>query len=75
MNDKMVTFHDTTFRDGPQSLWGMKMNYGMIDAVASEMDQAGFASIETIGMVHWIYWVRFLKENPIAGTTMFERKI
>ena len=70
MSDKMVNYHDTTFRDGPQSLWGMKMNYGMIDAVASEMDQAGFASIETMSMGHWVYWVRFLKEDPVAGMAL-----
>ncbi len=75
MSDKMVTFHDTTFRDGPQSLWGMKMNYGMIDAVVSEMDQAGFATIETIGAGQWVLWTRFLKEDPIAGMALFERKL
>ncbi len=75
MDDKIVTFHDTTFRDGAQSLWGMKMNTGMIDAVASEMDQAGFDSIETMSIGHWIVWVRLLKEDPVEGMKLFERKL
>ncbi len=75
MNEKGVTFLDTTFRDGVQSLWGMKLNCGMIDAVASEMDQAGFAGIETIAAGQWVAWVRFFKDDPIAGMTLFERKL
>jgi oxaloacetate decarboxylase (Na+ extruding) subunit alpha len=76
MNDKLVTFHDTTFRDGPQSLWAMKMNYGMIDAVVSEMDQAGFSSIETgISLGSWIYWARMQKEDPVAAMELFEKKL
>jgi pyruvate carboxylase len=37
MNKKKVMFYDTTLRDGVQSLWAMKMTYGMIDAVAGEI--------------------------------------
>jgi oxaloacetate decarboxylase (Na+ extruding) subunit alpha len=75
MSDKMVTFHDTTLRDGVQSLWGMKLSCGIIDAVASEMDQAGLASIETFGMGHWVPWVRFFKEDPVAAMALFEKKL
>jgi oxaloacetate decarboxylase alpha subunit len=76
MNDKMVTFHDTTFRDGPQSLWAMRMTSGMIDAVVSEMDQAGFSSIETgISMGTWIYWVRIQREDPVPAMQLFEKRL
>jgi oxaloacetate decarboxylase alpha subunit len=75
MNDKLVTFHDTSFRDGPQSLWAMKMTYGMIDAVASEMDKAGFFSIEPMSIGHWVPLVRFFKEDPIADMQLYERKL
>ena len=44
--DNVVTFHDTTFRDGVQSLWAMKQTYGMVDGVGKLIDEAGFASTE-----------------------------
>ncbi len=76
MSDKLVRFHDTSFRDGPQSLWAMRMNYGMIDAIVSEMDQAGFSSIETgISLGTWIYWVRIQREDPVAAMELFEKKL
>ena len=75
MNHKTVTFLDTTFRDGAQSLWGMKAYCAMIDAVISEMDEGGFASIETIAAGQWVPWVRFFKDDPIAGMALFEKKL
>lgn len=41
-----VQFIDTTFRDGHQSLWAFGMRTGMMDAVAPDMDRAGFKAIE-----------------------------
>ena len=41
-----VRFIDTTFRDGSQSLWASGLGTGMIEAVASAMDHAGFDAIE-----------------------------
>lgn len=59
-----VRFIDTTFRDGSQSLWAMGMRSGMMEAVAADMDRAGFAAIEvpTIG-IFVKKFVRDLKED------------
>ena len=42
MQKKSITFYDETMRDGPQSLWAARFDYGMVDAVADLIDQAGF---------------------------------
>jgi len=74
--DNKVTFSDVTFRDGAQSQWAMKMTYGMFDAVASELDQAGFDTIELpTNAVHFKFQVRFLKENPWEIARIFREKI
>jgi isopropylmalate/homocitrate/citramalate synthase len=41
-----VRIQDTTFRDGAQSLWAMAIRHGMMEPVAGDMDNAGFAVIE-----------------------------
>ena len=41
-----VKFVDTTFRDGSQSLWASGMRSGMMEAVAADMDQAGFEVVQ-----------------------------
>ena len=41
-----IRFVDTTFRDGSQSLWACGLRTGMMEAVADDMDQAGFDVIE-----------------------------
>ena len=43
---RAVNFIDTTFRDGQQSLWAEGMTTGMMVPVASQMDRAGFVSME-----------------------------
>jgi oxaloacetate decarboxylase (Na+ extruding) subunit alpha len=76
MKDKHVLFSDTTFRDGAQSMWSMFMNHGIVDAVASEMDQAGYHYMEI--PAHGVFFkmvVRFLKENPWDMMRLFKNKI
>jgi acetyl-CoA carboxylase biotin carboxyl carrier protein len=41
-----VRFLDTTFRDGSQSLWAMGIRHGMMEALAGDLDNAGFDVIE-----------------------------
>jgi pyruvate/oxaloacetate carboxyltransferase len=41
-----LKFVDTTLRDGPQSLWSMRMRTHMMLPVAPTLDDAGFESIE-----------------------------
>ena len=42
MSTKKVFFTDLTLRDGAQSMWAMKMTYGMHQAVVEEIDRAGY---------------------------------
>ena len=76
MNKNEVMFSDTTMRDGAQSLWAMNMTYGMYDAVASELDQAGYSMIEVpANAVYFKMWVRVLKQDPWETVRLFNRKI
>jgi oxaloacetate decarboxylase alpha subunit len=76
MSEKKVMFYDTTLRDGVQSLWAMKMSYGMHDAVIAELDQAGYNCIELpVNAVNAKMQVRFLKEDPWEIARLFKRKI
>jgi oxaloacetate decarboxylase alpha subunit len=38
-----------TFRDGQQSLWGMRLRGGMLRKVAGELDRSGFRAVEVTG--------------------------
>jgi oxaloacetate decarboxylase (Na+ extruding) subunit alpha len=76
MNKKKVLFYDTTFRDGSQSIWSMFMNCGIINAVAEEMDRAGYHYIEI--PAHGVFFkmcVRFMKENPWDMMHLFREKL
>lgn len=69
-------FSDTTMRDGVQSLWAMNMTYGMFDAVAGEIDKAGYSCIELpVNPINAKMQVRFLKNDPWKIAHLFGRKI
>ena len=69
-----VRFIDTTFRDGSQSLWASGMRSGMIEAVAQDMDRAGFDVIEVpVGGIYFKKFVRDLKEDPWEFSRMVAR--
>jgi oxaloacetate decarboxylase alpha subunit len=71
-----VRILDTTFRDGAQSLWAMAIRYGMMEAVAADMDNAGFAVIEVpANAIHFKKYIRDLKENPFDLMRMLARKM
>jgi oxaloacetate decarboxylase alpha subunit len=76
VSKKRIGFTDTTLRDGSQSLWAMKMTYGMHQVIASEIDQAGYDFIDLpVNAVNFKMWVRFFKENPFDIAHQFKRKI
>ncbi|MCG3754012.1 carboxyltransferase [Amycolatopsis sp. Poz14] len=62
-----IQFYDQTFRDGQQSLWGMKMRAQHILPVANDMDNAGFAGVELTGTTIHTVLVREFRENPYEG--------
>lgn len=70
-----VRFIDTTFRDGSQSLWASGIRPGMMEAVAEDMDRAGFDAIEVPGGSYIKKCVRDPKEDPWAMTRMLAGKM
>jgi oxaloacetate decarboxylase alpha subunit len=71
-----VRFIDTTFRDGSQSLWALRMRSGMIETVAEDMDRAGFDAIEVpVVALFMKKFVRDLKEDPWEVARMVARKM
>jgi len=70
-----VRFIDTTFRDGSQSLWASGIRPGMMEAVAEDMDRAGFNVIEVPGGNYMKKCVRDLKEDPWKMARMLARKM
>ena len=59
-----LKFVDTTLRDGPQSLWSLRMRTAMMLPVAPILDEAGFESIEIMASPEFKKCVRDLKEDP-----------
>jgi oxaloacetate decarboxylase (Na+ extruding) subunit alpha len=75
-DNKTVEIIDTTFRDAHQSNWGMWMRHGMYDAVASEMDHAGFFAMDVMANLGQIKMaVRYFREDPWETFRMFKRKL
>ncbi|MBE0597312.1 MAG: hypothetical protein IH614_08585 [Desulfuromonadales bacterium] len=73
---KSVQFYDTSLRDGAQSNWAMEMRHGTIDAIAGELDQAGYSYIELpVNAMTAKHQVRFMKENPWDIAHLLGRKI
>jgi oxaloacetate decarboxylase alpha subunit len=71
-----VRILDTTFRDGAQSLWAMAIRHGMMEPVAADMDNAGFAVIEVpANAIHFKKYIRDLKENPFDLMRMLARRM
>jgi oxaloacetate decarboxylase (Na+ extruding) subunit alpha len=70
-----VTFVDTTFRDGHASLWAEGMTTGMMLPVATQMDAAGFKSMEVIATSHFKKCVRELREDPWERIRLLSRRI
>jgi oxaloacetate decarboxylase (Na+ extruding) subunit alpha len=72
---KKVLFSDVTLRDGSQSLWAMRMTYGMHQVVASEIDRAGFDYVDLpVNAVNFKMWVRFFQEDPWLISQQFKEK-
>ena len=59
-----VKITDLTFRDGPQSLLATRVRTEDLEAIAPEMDAAGFWSMEVWGGATFDVMTRFLNEDP-----------
>ncbi len=70
-----IDFLDQTLRDGPQSLWGMRMQAGMALPVAHVLDRTGFSVIDFAGSSMFEVLVRFCRENPWEGLDLLRGAI
>ncbi len=62
--NKKIRITDTTLRDAHQSLWATRMRTDDILKIASEIDNAGYYSLECWGGATFDVCMRFLRENP-----------
>jgi oxaloacetate decarboxylase alpha subunit len=60
----VIELVDQTFRDGQQSLWGMRLRGGMLRKVAGELDRSGFRAVEVTGSSLMECSVRYSREDP-----------
>jgi oxaloacetate decarboxylase (Na+ extruding) subunit alpha len=60
----VIELVDQTFRDGQQSLWGMRLRGGMLRKVAAELDRSGFRAVEVTGSSLMECSVRYSREDP-----------
>ena len=75
MNKRKVLFTDLTLRDGAQSMWAMKMTYGMHQVVVEEIDRAGYDYVDLpVNAVNFKMWVRFFREDPWQIAHQFRDK-
>jgi oxaloacetate decarboxylase alpha subunit len=65
---------DTTLRDGQLSLWALGMKTGAMLAIAGQMDQCGFESLEFFGFAGFLKYVREHKENPFDWLRLGAKK-
>ena len=60
-----VEIVDQTLRDGPQSLWGMRIRGGMATAVAPLIDRAGYHTADVPSGSFFTVLMRYLREDPL----------
>lgn len=60
-----VEIVDQTLRDGPQSLWGMRMRAGMVTAIGHQLDRAGYHTVDLPSGSFFSVLMRYLREDPI----------
>jgi len=64
MNKKPLQITDLTFRDGHQSLFATRVRTSDLEAIAPQMNKAGFWSMEVWGGATFDVMTRFLNEDP-----------
>jgi oxaloacetate decarboxylase alpha subunit len=64
---------DQTFRDGQQSLWGLRMRAGVLRAVADDLENAGFRAIDMTGSTMFECVVRYSQEDPWEGLDLWRK--
>ena len=65
MSARKIRLVDTSTRDGNQSLWGETgLTTGMVEAVGSSLERAGFLAIDFTSSTHLSVGVRWHHEDP-----------
>ena len=70
-----LKFVDTTLRDGPQSLWSLRMRTYMMLPVAPILDDAGFEAMEVMASPEFKKCVRELQEDPWERLRLLRQRI
>lgn len=70
-----VELLDETIRDGPQSLWGMRMQAGMALPIADLLDRTGFCGIDFAGSSMFEVLVKYCREDPWEGLDLLRAAI
>ncbi|HEX4110204.1 MAG TPA: hypothetical protein VHX88_18890 [Solirubrobacteraceae bacterium] len=70
-----VEIVDQTTRDGPQSLWGMRIRAGTVADIAPWLGRAGYRTIEVIGGSFFSVLLRYLREDPIEAYSLIRRSL
>jgi pyruvate carboxylase subunit B len=70
---KRLRITDVTFRDGHQSALATRMRTEDMEAIAGEMDRAGFYSMEVWGGATFDVATRFLNEDPWERPRILKR--
>lgn len=63
-NENPLKITDLTFRDGHQSLFATRVRTADLEAIAPQMNKAGFWSMEVWGGATFDVMTRFLNEDP-----------
>ena len=64
---------DQTFRDGQQSLWGLRMRAGVLRDAAEHIEHAGFRAVDITGSTMFECVVRYSQEDPWEGLDLWRR--
>ncbi len=73
MNKKPLQITDLTFRDGHQSLFATRVRTSDLEAIAPQMNKAGFWSMEVWGGATFDVMTRFLNEDPWERIRILKR--
>ena len=73
VNKNPLKITDLTFRDGHQSLLATRVRTGDLEAIAPEMDEVGFWSMEVWGGATFDVMTRFLNEDPWERVRILKR--
>ena len=60
-----VDIVDQTIRDGPQSLWGLRLRGAVVTPIAPYLQSAGFHTIEAPSGSYFSVVARYLREDPV----------